>query len=171
MRYKSKTGSLSYASFGALAGLLYAFVLLSKPLWGQSATDAGQANTTDRSAIQTVLEAQQAAWNRGDVNAFLKGYWESPDLTFSGSAGITRGFAGVQERYKRNYPDKAAMGELNFSGLEFRFLGPNAALVLGHWHLTRKNGDVGGVFSLVWQKFPEGWRIVHDHTSQVEEKK
>ena len=56
---------------------------------------------------------------------------------------------------------------LQFSQLEFRFLGPDAALVLGHWHLTRKSGDVGGVFSLVWQRFPEGWRIIHDHTSAV----
>jgi uncharacterized protein (TIGR02246 family) len=125
----------------------------------------------DRAAITAVLQAQQAAWNRGDVTAFLEGYWKSPDLTFSGSGGVTRGFDGVQARYKRNYPDHAAMGELQFSDLEFRFIGPEAALVLGKWHLKREKGDVGGVFSLVWQKFPEGWKIIHDHTSAVEEKK
>jgi uncharacterized protein (TIGR02246 family) len=137
---------------------------------GRSAA-AGQPDTAERAAIAAVLERQQAAWNRADVSAFLKGYWESPDLTFSGTAGITRGFAGVEARYRKNYPDQAAMGQLQFSGLEFRFLGPKAALVLGHWHLTREKGDIGGVFTLVWQKFPDGWKIVHDHTSEVGEAK
>ena len=80
---------------------------------------------------------------------------------------IARGWDGVLARYKKNYPDRAAMGQLDFSGLEFHFLGKDAALVLGHWHLTRVQGDIGGVFSLVWQRFPEGWRIIHDHTSEV----
>jgi uncharacterized protein (TIGR02246 family) len=122
---------------------------------------------SDREAIQTVLTAQQSAWNRGDVNAFLVGYWHSPELTFSGSTGVSRGWDGVLARYKKNYPDRAAMGELDFSELEFRFLGPDAALVLGKWHLKREKGDIGGVFTLVWQHFPEGWKIIHDHTSAV----
>lgn len=121
----------------------------------------------DRAAINAVLKAQQSAWNRGDVHAFLVGYWQSPELTFSGSNGVSRGWDGVLARYKKNYPDRAAMGELNFSELEFRFLGSDAALVLGKWHLKREIGDIGGVFTLVWQKFPEGWKIVHDHTSAV----
>jgi ketosteroid isomerase-like protein len=125
----------------------------------------------DRVAIENVLSAQKGAWNRGDVDTFLEGYWHSPELTFSGSGGIARGWDGVLARYKKNYPDRAAMGQLDFSNLEFRFLGADAALVLGHWHLTRAQGDVGGVFSLVWQRFPEGWRIVHDHTSAVAEMK
>src|SRR5690242_20821009 len=123
---------------------------------------------SDRAAIEAVLNAQQSAWNRGDVNAFLEGYWHSPELTFSGSSGVARGWDGVVARYKKNYPDRAAMGHLDFSELEFRFLGTDGALVLGRWHLAReKNGDIGGVFSLVWQRFPEGWRIIHDHTSVV----
>lgn len=121
----------------------------------------------DRAAINNVLTAQQAAWNRGDVDAFLVGYWKSPELTFSGTNGVSRGWDGVLARYKKNYPNREAMGELNFSDLEFHFLGPDAALVLGKWHLKREMGDIGGVFSLVWQKFPEGWRIIHDHTSTV----
>jgi ketosteroid isomerase-like protein len=125
----------------------------------------------DQSEIRKILDAQQSAWNQGDVDTFLEGYWHSPDLTFSGSAGIARGFDGVLARYKKNYPDRAAMGQLDFSGLEFRFLGKDAALVLGHWHLGRAQGDIGGVFSLVWQRFPEGWRIIHDHTSAVENAK
>ena len=116
-------------------------------------------------AIKAVLSTQQAAWNRGDIPAFLEGYWNSPELTFSGPNGIVRGYSGVLERYHKAYPDKEAMGALEFSGLEIRMLGPDAALVLGHWHLTRKTGDIGGVFTLVFQRFPAGWRIIHDHTS------
>jgi uncharacterized protein (TIGR02246 family) len=129
-----------------------------------------QAPKSDRLAITAVLNAQESAWNRGDVDAFLVGYWQSPELTFSGSSGVARGWDGVLARYKKNYPDKAAMGQLDFSELEFRFLGPDAALVLGRWHLKRENDDLGGVFSLVWQRFPDGWKIIHDHTSIVQEK-
>ena len=131
-------------------------------------TKAAEGRDGDRAAITVVLSAQQAAWNRGDVDAFLVGYWHSPELTFSGSSGVSRGWDGVLARYKKNYPDREAMGQLEFSELEFRFLGPDAALVLGRWHLKRDKGDIGGVFSLVWQRFPEGWKIVHDHTSAVE---
>ena len=133
---------------------------------------AGTADSDrDRAAITAVLNAQQTAWNRTDVDKFLEGYWHSPDLTFSGTSGIARGWDGVLARYKKNYPDRDTMGQLEFSELEFRFLGKDAALVLGRWHLARSKGNVGGVFSLVWQRFPEGWRIIHDHTSAVAETK
>ena len=131
-------------------------------------TKAAEVREADKAAIMAVLSAQQAAWNRGDVDAFLVGYWHSSELTFSGSNGVSRGWDGVMARYKKNYPDRAAMGQLDFLELEFRFLGPDAALVLGRWHLKRDKGDIGGVFSLVWQRFPEGWKIIHDHTSAVE---
>jgi ketosteroid isomerase-like protein len=121
----------------------------------------------DMKSINEVLSAQQGAWNRGDVDAFLIGYWRSPELTFSGGNGVSRGWDGVLARYKKSYPNHAAMGQLEFSDLEFRFLGPDAALVLGQWHLKRESGDIGGVFTLVWQKFPDGWKIIHDHTSAV----
>jgi beta-aspartyl-peptidase (threonine type) len=130
-------------------------------------TASHELTVNPESAVRAVLDAQQVAWNAGKVDIFLEGYWKSDSLTFSGSEGIARGFAGVQERYRKTYPDHQSMGQLQFSGLEFRALGPDAALVLGHWHLTRDKGDVGGVFSLVFQRFPEGWRIIHDHTSVV----
>lgn len=144
-----------------LGGLLALFLLV--------AASSADSQGCDRDAIAGILEAQQAAWNRGDVDAFLEGYWHSLDLTFSGASGVARGWDAVRARYQKTYADRDAMGHLQFSGLEFRFLGPDAALVLGHWHLTRAKGDVGGVFSLVWQRFPEGWRIIHDHTSVVGE--
>ena len=115
--------------------------------------------------ISAVLTEQQGAWNRGDIPAFLQGYWNSPELTFAGSEGIVRGYDGLLERYRKTYPDKARMGELEFSSLEIHPLGTDSALVLGHWHLKRTSGDAGGVFSLVFHRFPVGWRIIHDHTS------
>jgi len=133
-----------------------------------SARRASQGSATGpEAAVRAILDEQQSAWNEGKVDVFLEGYWNSDGLTFSGSQGITRGFAGVQERYRRSYPDRQAMGKLDFTGLEVRVLNPDAALVLGHWHLTREKGDIGGVFSLVFRRFPEGWRIIHDHTSVV----
>ncbi len=155
---------LTAFSTAGLALLALSSSLGQRPLLGKPA----DAHDADRTAINAVLKAQQAAWNRGDVGAFLVGYWQSPELTFSGSNGVSRGWDGVLARYKKNYPDREAMGELDFSDLEFRFLGPDAALILGKWHLKRKTaGDIGGVFTLVWQKFPEGWKIIHDHTSTV----
>lgn len=131
--------------------------------------DSGQLSspTADsmREEIAPVLRAQESAWNRGDVDVFMKGYWDSPELTFAGSSGITRGWQQVLTRYRKNYPDRQAMGQLDFSKLEIRPLGEDAALVLGRWHLKRASDELGGIFTLVFQHFPEGWRIVHDHTS------
>jgi len=148
---------------------LAALMLLTALLAGlrESSADSNDERAGDREAITAVLSAQQAAWNRGDVDAFLVGYWQSPELTFSGATGISRGWDGVLARYKKSYPDRAAMGQLDFSDLEFRFLGPDAALVLGKWHLKRETDEPGGVFSLVWMRFPDGWKIIHDHTSTV----
>jgi beta-aspartyl-peptidase (threonine type) len=140
-------------------------LVLSGSIHLLGAPDKGR--DADVKSINEVLSAQQAAWNRGDVDAFLIGYWRSPELTFSGGNGVSRGWDGVLARYKKSYPNHAAMGQLEFSDLEFRFLGPDAALVLGQWHLKREGGDIGGVFTLVWQKFPDGWKIIHDHTSAV----
>jgi ketosteroid isomerase-like protein len=142
------------------------FFLTSQGLGLAPAQTSGE-RVADREAIDVVLRAQQSAWNRADVDAFLEGYWYSPELTFSGSSGVARGWDAVLARYKKNYPDRAAMGQLSFSDFEFRFLGPDAALVLGKWHLQREKDELGGVFTLVWQRFPEGWKIIHDHTSAV----
>ena len=147
--------------------ILVTAILLAAPAATAQPTHKSHKRGDDRSAITAVLTAQQKAWNQGDVDTFLQGYWRSPELTFSGTGGIARGWDGVLARYKEHYPNREAMGQLEFSGLEIRFLGKKAALVLGHWHLTRQKGDVGGVFSLVFERFPEGWRIIHDHTSEV----
>jgi len=150
-----------------LGALLALFPLLSHGLPKNPGSEAGIA-------IQGVLSAQQAAWNRGDIPAFVEGYWHSPEVTFSGSNGTVRGFDGLLARYQKAYPTREAMGTLEFSDLEITLLGqqaqPDAALVLGHWHLKRATGDVGGVFTLVFRRFPIGWKIIHDHTSADEPK-
>lgn len=117
--------------------------------------------------IRAVLEAQVEAWNRGDVDAFMQGYWKSDKTKFVGSNGVLRGWQAVLDRYRRQYPDRQAMGRLTFSDLEIALLAQDAALVLGHWQLEREHDRPGGVFTLVFRKFPEGWRIIHDHTSVV----
>src|SRR5262249_54543625 len=111
-----------------------AFVLILATLAAIS-TNAQQKVTreADRAAIRKILVAQQTAWNQGKLEAFVVGYWQSPELTFSGSDGVQRGYDGVLARYKKSYPDKAAMGQLDFSDLEFHFLGKDVALVLGRW--------------------------------------
>ena len=146
----------------ALGTTAVSFALLSR------ASAEAEKYDRDQAAILEVIKNQQVNWNKGNVDAFLEGYWHSPELTFAGTSGIARGWDAVRARYRKNYADREAMGRLTFSALEFRFLGPDAALVLGHWHLARAKGDVGGVFSLVWERFPEGWRIIHDHTSAAE---
>jgi beta-aspartyl-peptidase (threonine type) len=145
--------------------LALGFVTLQKTRANTSASQEA-----DKDAISKLLSQQQDAWNRGDVDAFMQAYWNSPDLTFSGSSGISRGYDGVLARYKKAYPDRAAMGQLDFSELEFHFLGPDAVLMLGKFHLKREKDEPRGTFSLVWQRFPEGWRIVHDHTTAFPEK-
>ncbi len=145
------------ASARVLLALL-AFVILPRSL--PSAPGDGLPT-----AILAVLANQKDAWNRGNVSEFMKGYWNSPELTFAGTSGITRGWQPVLDRYRKNYPDQQAMGHLDFSDVEVRSLGTDAALVLGRWHLTRESGELGGVFTLVFQRFPDGWKIIHDHTS------
>lgn len=114
--------------------------------------------------IPQIIQDQADAWNRGDVEAFMDPYWHSPDLTFSSTHGVTRGWQPVLDGYKKRYPTPAEMGRLTFSDLEVRELGRSAALVLGRWHIDRGE-PIGGIFSLVWRKEKGQWMIVHDHTS------
>lgn len=150
----------------ALTTTLLGFVLLLLLFpWSLDSRQSMPVEHSPQAAIAAVLDEQQAAWNRGDVEGFMKGYWNSPELTFAGSSGITHGWQLVLDRYRKNYPDAAAMGHLEFSELQVHPLGTGAALVLGRWHLNRSSDQLGGVFTLVFQRFPEGWRIIHDHTS------
>lgn len=118
-------------------------------------------------AIEKVLSDQAAAWNRGDIEGYMQGYWKSDELIFTSGGQVQRGFDSTLARYKKSYPDKAAMGQLAFSDLEIRVLAKGVAWVLGKWRLSRASDSPHGVFTLILRKFPEqGWKIVHDHTSQ-----
>ena len=114
-----------------------------------------------------MLDAQQAAWNRGDVEGFMSGYEASDSTTFVG-ATITRGYQQVLDNYHRRYPTKEKMGRLTFSEIEVKALGAEYASVIGRWHLDRPasaGGDVGGIFTLLFRKTASGWKIILDHTS------
>lgn len=113
--------------------------------------------------IRSVLDKQVEAWNRGDIETFMTGYENSPATTFSGKSGVTRGYAQVLENYRKRYPTREAMDTLRFSNLEIRMIGTEAALVLGRFELVHHKQS--GQFSLVFQKTPAGWKIIHDHTS------
>ncbi len=134
--------------------------------WNGAAAKA-QSHTQPQEAIQQVLATQEAAWNRGDIAAFMRGYDDSPNTTFIGTT-IEHGYAMILARYERKYASREAMGHLDFTDLQVRMLGENHAVVTGRFHLTRTQaggGDAAGVFSLVFEKETAGWKIVLDHTS------
>ena len=119
-----------------------------------------------RRDIVALLTTQTAAWNRGDVAAFMQGYWTSDSLVFIGKRGPTYGYQATLANYRKNYPTPAAMGQLDFSQLRVTPLAPGAAQVVGHWHLAHPAaGDEGGQFLLVLRKIAGQWVIVADHSS------
>lgn len=120
-----------------------------------------------RVAIRQVLDDQVAAWNRGDLEGYMRGYWNSPDLEFFGGTTTTKGWQPTLERYRKRYQGEGKeMGHLSFSDVAIDLLGPDAAFVRGRWHLDMKSGtNPAGTFTLIMRRFKDGWRIVHDHSS------
>jgi beta-aspartyl-peptidase (threonine type) len=117
-------------------------------------------------AIRQVLADQDAAWNRGDLEGFMAGYLRSPQLTFSSAAEPRRGWQETLGRYRQRYQGKGnEMGKLTFSDLDIRLLRADLALVTGRWKLVRTKDAPDGLFTLVMWRTPDGWRIIHDHTS------
>jgi uncharacterized protein (TIGR02246 family) len=117
--------------------------------------------------IVKVLLAQEAAWNRGDIDGFAQAYKDSPDTLFVTNS-VNRGFAGMVDAYRRDYPNKAIMGTLSFSELEVHPLDERFAVVIGRYHLERgkkEGGNADGIFSLVMEKTDKGWKIIVDHTT------
>ena len=119
----------------------------------------------DAKAIQAVLDAQVAAWNRGDIEAFMDGYERSEKTVFVGGDNVTRGWQTVLDRYKRNYDTREKMGTLKFSDLEIAPLGNDSALVLMRWHLQRAKDEPHGRSTLIMRRTKKGWKIIHDHSS------
>jgi uncharacterized protein (TIGR02246 family) len=122
--------------------------------------------TDGEAEIRTVLQQQADAWNRHDLEAFMQGYWHSPQLTFFSGAEVQHGWDAARERYRKAYQAEGrAMGKLDFSDLRIEMLGPAAAFVRGAFHLTMPDGkEPHEIFTLVFRRLPEGWRIIHDHT-------
>lgn len=122
------------------------------------------------SEIERVMRTQQDAWNRHDIEGFMAGYWNSPQLTFFSGATERNGWQATLDRYRATYAGPGReMGKLEFSGLRIEMLGGDAAFVRGAWALTMPDGKTPhGLFTLVFRRFPEGWKIVHDHTSVAE---
>ena len=126
---------------------------------------APEQTSTSVAEIQSVLTAQQDAWNRGDIDAFMNGYARSASTVFVSQDEVSRGWETVRDRYRVKYSDRTKMGTLSFSEIEVTMLSPDAAVVLGRWKLKRENDEPHGRFTLIFKRLPEGWRIVHDHTS------
>jgi len=134
---------------------------------GQRQSVADSSSAPDVStAIRAVMDAQVRAWNHHDLDGFMTGYWNSPDLTFFSGATETKGWQPTLERYRRAYQSEGhAMGTLSFSDLQIESLGANSAFVRGKFQLLMPDGkQPHGMFTLIFRKFPDGWRIIHDHT-------
>lgn len=149
-------------------GALFVVVVLA---WFSNAPAAAQseAQTAARSEVLAVLVAAEAGWNAGDLEAYMASYWRSDDLRFAGGDRVSFGWEQVLAGYRKRYPDQATMGTLTFSDLDVTPLGADAAIAFGRWRLDRDGEDPKeaptGLFTLLLRRLPEGWRIVHDHTS------
>ena len=146
------------------------FVVSSLILLCALSASAQNSQSTTATAIQQVLQQQQEAWNRHDLESFMSGYWNSPELTFFSGAKIYSGWQSTIDRYRKTYQSEGReMGKLEFSDLKIDALAPDTALVRGAWHLAMSEGKTPhGLFTLIFRKFPEGWKIIHDHTSAAD---
>lgn len=121
------------------------------------------------SFCQQTLDEQLAAWNSGNLEGFMDGYWNSEDLTFCSGGTVTKGWQATIDRYRKRYQaDGKEMGKLQFDEIEFVVLAAEEVVLRGRWKLTLSDGNPEGLFTLVMRKLPEGWKIVYDHTSVAE---
>ena len=136
--------------------LIAVFLLLAATSWSQS---------KDETYIRNMLARQTEAWNRGDIEGFMKGYWENDSLTFIGKSGITYGWNKTLDNYRRGYPDAAAMGKLQFTLISLKQLSPEYFSVIGKWELFRTIGNLSGHYTLLLRKIKGEWVIISDHSS------
>lgn len=130
-----------------------------------SAALLSQAQSVDEKSVRQILSDQTEAWNKGNLEDFMTGYWKSDSLLFIGKSGVNNGWQNTLENYQKGYPDTTSMGKLNFDLLEVRQLTPEYFFVVGKWHLQRSIGNIGGHFSLLFKKMKGQWKIVADHSS------
>ncbi len=125
----------------------------------------GYSQSKQENAIRKLMAEQTEAWNRGDLEKFMVGYWENDSLMFVGKSGVTYGWKNTLANYKKGYPDLAAMGKLEFTLIKIKRLSSKYYHVTGKWFLERSIGDVGGHFTLLFQKIRGNWVIIADHSS------
>ena len=143
-------------------------LLLSVIILAFGTVAAAQENKRDAKIareILQVMDAQVAAWNAGDIDGFMRGYWKSEKLVFVSGETVTKGWQPTIDRYKKKYDSREKMGTLQFSDLEVNVLSKDAAAVLGSWALARAGDNPKGKFTLLFRKTKDGWKVVHDHTS------
>lgn len=161
-----------FAQVARLAARLTRSAAIAWSLGGCASSPAADAtrsrpavDAADRAAIERILKEQDEAWNRGDLHAFVAGYSESDRMTYVGKGGaVVRGRAALEERYRKSYPE-GHRGTLTFSDLDVRRVGPDDYLVLGKWSLALPPDDPHGTFTLVFERGPRGFEIIHDHSS------
>jgi hypothetical protein len=138
-------------------------ILFSLPLF--SAAQPSIKINKDETAIRNLLDSQTKAWNRGDIEGFMKGYWQNDSLMFIGKSGVTYGWSNTLKNYKKSYPDTTAMGKLSFEVLQVRQLSSSYYHVVGKWFLNRSIGNLSGHYTLLFQKIKGIWVIIADHSS------
>jgi ketosteroid isomerase-like protein len=148
----------------SLVAVLTAALLVSVANGGSFSVTPVKPPADASAAIHAVLDAQVAAWNHGDIDAYMNGYANSDDTMFVGT-DVTRGWTKVRDRYKVKYDSKSKMGTLVFSDIEMRPMGADDVVVTGAWKITRAADSPHGRFTLIFHHRPEGWRIVYDHSS------
>lgn len=136
--------------------LLLFFLITATRLFAQSKNEL---------TIRGILENQTAAWNRGDIDGFMNGYWENDSLMFIGKSGVTYGWSNTLKNYKKNYPDTASMGKLTFTLIAVKRLSNEYYHITGKWFLKRSIGDIGGHYTLLFRKINGRWVIISDHSS------
>jgi ketosteroid isomerase-like protein len=136
---------------------------LALAAWGCATALPSIAAETDE--IRASITAQVEAWNRGDIDASMQGYWRSDKLRYASGDSVSYGWDQIRARYIETYPDRSAMGMLTFSELNVEEIAPNAASVFGRWLLKRDKEELHGLFTLSFRKMTDGWKITADHTS------
>ncbi|MDB5987264.1 MAG: hypothetical protein JWR16_2317 [Nevskia sp.] len=155
----SKSAPASYrrtALYAFLAGLLMALAAC--------ATQPGQEPAPPEAQIRALLDAQQLAWNRGDIEDMMQGYWHDDALRFDTNSATIFGWQALYDRYRTRYPDRAAMGKLQFSDMQIHLIDADHASIDGSWELQRASDRPHGTFTLGLRRFKESWKIVQDHT-------
>lgn len=139
--------------------ILYSIVLImiNFTLWPADSNDIPRK-------IHGIIDQQEKAWNESNIDGFMAGYWKSDQLTFQSGNKRLQGWEQLAAMYKKNYAGEK-MGQLDFSDIEIKVLSKNIVCVLGRWKVTTKDSSKEGLFTLIFKRFGENWKIIHDHSS------